>query len=118
MDARIGGDRVEAERTLTELAAALAGARRPPRVPTLHPGGRSVDPRPGPNVDTAQRAAARSAVCALVVQLRERGVPPERMLVDVKGVAQAASSGVLDADTARALVEDVVRWSVEAFYGR
>ena len=116
MDARIGGDRVEATRTLTRLAEAMAArgvGRRAPRLLYVQPEGARRRP---PDTNAAERDAARSAVCSFVVQLREHGVPPERMLVDVKGVAREASVGVLDPTSTRALVDDVVRWSVEAFY--
>jgi hypothetical protein len=120
MDARIGGDRVEAKRTLARLAEALASGRAPRRTPrlSLHLSEPPSFDRRFVGLGTAERDAAHSAVTAFVVQLRESGVPPQRMLVDVKNVAREASTGLLDTSAAGALVEDVVRWSVEAFYRR
>jgi hypothetical protein len=64
----------------------------------------------------ALRAELRAAVTAYVRYLRVDGVPPERMLVLVKSAIREAAPPELDAHEARDLVEDVVRWSVEAYY--
>jgi hypothetical protein len=64
----------------------------------------------------ALRAELRAGVTAYVRLLRADGVPPERMLVLVKSTIREATPLGLDAHEVRDLVEDVVRWSVEAYY--
>ena len=53
---------------------------------------------------------------AYVRHLKADGLPPERMLVLVKTAFREAAPPELDPVDARALMEDVVRWSVEAYY--
>ena len=65
---------------------------------------------------TALRAELRTSVTAYVRHLRDEGVPPERMLVLVKSTLRESTPADLDALEARALMEDVVRWSVDAYY--
>jgi hypothetical protein len=62
------------------------------------------------------RAELRESVVAYVRDLRAQGVPSERMLVLVKVAVREATPPELDAYEARALMEDVVRWSVDAYY--
>ncbi len=61
-------------------------------------------------------AQLRASVTAYVHHLRADGLPPERMLVLVKSAVHDATPAALDVDEARRLMEDVVRWSVEAYY--
>jgi len=64
----------------------------------------------------AIRAELRASVTAYVRHLRTDGVPPERMLVLVKSAVREVTPPELDAVEARELMEDVVRWSVDAYY--
>jgi hypothetical protein len=64
----------------------------------------------------ALRAQLQTSVTAYVRRLRADGLPSERMLVQVKSVVRDATPPELDVDEARELMEDVVRWSVEAYY--
>ncbi len=64
----------------------------------------------------ALRAQLRASVTAYVHHLKADGLPPERMLILVKSVVLDASPAALDVDDARRLMDDVVRWSVEAYY--
>lgn len=65
---------------------------------------------------TALRAQLRASVTAYVRHLKHDGLPPERMLVQVKSAVRDATPPELDHDAAKRLMEDVVRWSVEAYY--
>jgi hypothetical protein len=64
----------------------------------------------------AIRAELRASVTAYARHLRTDGVPPERMLVLVKSAVREATPAELDAVEARDLMEDVVRWSIDAYY--
>jgi hypothetical protein len=64
----------------------------------------------------ALRAQLRASVTAYVCHLRGDGVPAERMLVLVKSAVREATPPELDVWEACELMEDVVRWSVEAYY--
>ena len=74
------------------------------------------------NDDAIEESAVRGAVFAYVRQLRAAALPPERVLVTIKGVANR--SGVPDSrhddltpSTGRAgLMRKVVGWSIEAYY--
>jgi hypothetical protein len=68
------------------------------------------------NEALALRAQLRASVTAYVLHLRAGGAPPERMLVEVKSAVREATPPELDTFEARDLMEDVVRWSVEAYY--
>ena len=61
----------------------------------------------------ALRAMLRASVTTYVRQLREQGMTPERMLVLVKAAAAGTVARGVDA---RELVNDLVRWSIEAFF--
>ena len=65
---------------------------------------------------SALRAELRASVTAYVHHLRADGIPPERMLVLVKATLRESTPPELDAVEARTLMEDVVRWSVDAYY--
>ena len=64
----------------------------------------------------ALRAQLRASVTAYVRHLKSDGLPPERMLVLVKTTVREGLPEDLDVYEARELMEDVVRWSVEAYY--
>jgi hypothetical protein len=59
------------------------------------------------------------AVSVLVQYLKQRGDPPERVVIEVKHVVRAAYHDArfpLDPDTRR-LVDSVITWAIEAYYG-
>lgn len=59
------------------------------------------------------------AVSVLVQYLKQRGDPPERVVIEVKQVVRAAYHDArfpLDSDTRR-LVNNVITWAIEAYYG-
>ncbi|WP_284351220.1 hypothetical protein [Roseisolibacter agri] len=64
----------------------------------------------------ALRAELRASVTALVQHLHDDGEPPQRMLVLVKSTVAAALPPECDPSERRALMEDVVRWSIDAYY--
>ena len=64
----------------------------------------------------AIRAELRPSVIAFVRRLRDDGVPPEAMLVEVKAVLRDALPAELEPRDAQALVDDAVRWSIDAYY--
>ena len=76
----------------------------------------SAEARP-PAEAAAIRAQLRASLTCYVRQLAGEGLPAERMLVLVKrGVRDALPHGA-DPEQARLLIEDVVRWSIEAYFG-
>jgi hypothetical protein len=58
----------------------------------------------------------RASVTGYVGALRADGVPAERVVVAVKGIVREATPPRLDVHDARALMDEVVRWSIEAYY--
>ena len=58
------------------------------------------------------RSTVRGAAAAYARRLRDEGVTPERMLVLVKATTDAAGPGF----GARELTNDIVRWSIEAYF--
>jgi hypothetical protein len=64
----------------------------------------------------AARAQLRASVTAYVRCLRAEQLPPERVLVLVKSAVRDDTPPELDVADARELMEDVVRWSIEAYY--
>lgn len=60
------------------------------------------------------RTLLHDTVCALAHEHRQLGVPPERMLVLLKEMVSDVHSDV-DPET-RALINDIVSWSVEAYF--
>jgi hypothetical protein len=61
----------------------------------------------------ALRAMVRAAATVYARQLRAQGLPPERMLVLVK---QATSHQGIPGFGAQELTNDIVRWSIEAYF--
>jgi hypothetical protein len=61
-------------------------------------------------------ADLRACVAAYVGGLRGDGLPAERVVVLVKGTVREATPETLDVGEARDLMEDVVRWTIEAYY--
>ena len=77
-----------------------------------------VDLRPGQPDDTgsnlpALRMLARAAATAYARQLRAEGLPPQRMLVLVTA---ATSHQGFPGFGAQELTNDIVRWSIEAYF--
>jgi hypothetical protein len=64
----------------------------------------------------ALREQLRASVTAYVRHLKADGLPAERVLVFVKSAVREGAAPELDPAEVRALMEDVVRWSVEAYY--
>lgn len=62
------------------------------------------------------RDKLRDTVAAIAGLERAKGVPPEKVLMLLKGLVIDADSEKLDAGEARALTNDVVRWGIEAYY--
>ena len=62
------------------------------------------------------REQLRATVVAYVRQLKADGLPPERVLVLVKAAVLEATPPEFERGEARALMEEAVRWSVEAYY--
>ncbi len=65
--------------------------------------------------DRAVRDRARAALSCYVQELKADDVAPERALITVKVVARSVSSGVR-VRAREALVEEIVRWFVDAYY--
>jgi hypothetical protein len=65
---------------------------------------------------TAIRAQLRASLTGYVRRLAAEGLPAERMLVLVKRAVRDALPSQADPDQARLLLEDVVRWSIEAYF--
>lgn len=64
----------------------------------------------------AIRDRLRETVSALACLERTKGVPPERMLVLLKAILVEAKAEKLDASDAQSLLDDVIRWGIEAYY--
>lgn len=58
------------------------------------------------------RSMARGAAAAYARRLRDEGVTPERMLVLVKATTDVSRPG----QGVRELTNDIVRWSIEAYF--
>lgn len=115
------GTAAHVRQSLERMAAALQGAdgrqaghSRPPLARAGRP---PSDPNGGGRAAAGpHREALRDSVRAYARQLRAEAVPPQRMLVLVKGEVAAAAPGACDGDDRRTLLEDVVRWSIDAYY--
>ena len=62
------------------------------------------------------RDKLRDTVAAIAGLERARGVPPEKVLMLLKGLVIDADAERLDAGDVRSLTNDVVRWGIEAYY--
>jgi hypothetical protein len=62
------------------------------------------------------RATLRRAVELYARDLRRRGVPPERMIVAVKGVVRRAAASPAPLPEPERLIPDLVEWSVAAYF--
>jgi hypothetical protein len=61
----------------------------------------------------AERDRLRETVCAFVDELKRQGLPPERVIVELRSIADQARTGVLT----ESLIADAVRWCIERYYG-
>ncbi|HZS62713.1 MAG TPA: hypothetical protein VFA43_25865 [Gemmatimonadaceae bacterium] len=64
----------------------------------------------------AIRDRLRDSVAALAASERAKGVPPEKMLIELKSMVLDVEDDKLDVALARSLMDDVVRWGIEAYY--
>jgi hypothetical protein len=112
------GSRDHLHQTVASGCRASLEARRRPAMSTRFGLARPTDALAGPAspLSGAARAQIRASVTALVRQLRRRGMPPEGMLVQVKSAAREALPAPMVGLEARAVIEDVVRWSIAAYY--
>jgi len=67
------------------------------------------------DVSRAMREQLRHVVTSYVSILRLEGTPPERVIVQVKTAVEACDLS-LDAKRRRQVMEEVVRWAVDAYY--
>jgi len=58
----------------------------------------------------------RDTVSAIAGLERAKGVPPEKVLMLLKGLVIDADAEKLDAPEARSLTNDIVKWGIEAYY--
>jgi hypothetical protein len=65
---------------------------------------------------SVDRDQLRAVVSKLARVERAQGVPPEKMLVLMKAILRNANTGTLAWDEARALTQDIILWSIEAYY--
>lgn len=70
-------------------------------------------------------AELQEAVHAFVDARRHSGEPPERILVALKELSRSvlrsrrrATTGAIDDDGSRVLVEQIVRWAIARYYDR
>lgn len=70
-------------------------------------------------------AELQQAVHAFVDSRRHSGEPPERILVELKELSRSvlrsrrrATTGAIDDDGSRVLVEQMVRWAIARYYAR
>jgi hypothetical protein len=107
----------EVRALLTRAAEAIAASdarAAPARVAYLTLGdGESRDA--ATRVD-ALREQLRDTVIAIAQLDRAKGVPPERMVALIRSVLDDADEAALRRPAGRALKNDVVRWSIEAYY--
>lgn len=72
---------------------------------------------PDPSSDlVALLAHVRTTVTTLVGRRRADGTPIERVLPEVKTLVRAAAAGSVAGKVTETLLEQVVRWSIEAYY--
>ena len=67
------------------------------------------------DVSRELREQLRHIVTSYVSILRLEGTPPERVIVQVKTAVEACELS-LDAKRRRQVMEEVVRWAVDAYY--
>lgn len=65
--------------------------------------------------DSTRTDVLREAICDFVRELKGRELPPERVLVIVKGVVSAARLDD-DWDAQRRLLQQVITWCIDEYY--
>lgn len=102
MDTGVNSDTIGAEsrRTLNEQVAALHEAL--------------VEAREGREYDTAR---LRAAVAAVAIAAREEQIPPERLIILLKGLVADPAVRHVSYWWLRVLTDRFVRWGIEAYYG-
>ena len=124
--AGVPAERARSLRSSAQLRAALERARQTIREShDRAPHSRSVLARPQALVGASERlrqqalalrAQLQASVTAYARDLRADGVPCEGMLVLVKSTVREATGPELHPAEASELMEDLVRWSIEAYY--
>ena len=66
-----------------------------------------------PLLSDEQREALRQAVCAFVDELKSEGMSAERVVIEMRVIANDVRFSVLDDH----VVEDAVRWCIAHYYG-
>ncbi len=66
---------------------------------------------PGPNLSPLP-----SAIRSYVTQLRDRGVPPERVLAILKGLLDEIAPDLHESEQGRSLAANVIRWGMASYY--
>jgi hypothetical protein len=79
-------------------------------------GGAADARRDGRAAEAAARATLRQAVERYARDLRRQGVPPERMIVAVKGVVKRATASAHPLPEPEYLIPDLVQWSIAAYF--
>lgn len=64
----------------------------------------------------AVRAQICDSITAYVHCLRSEKLPPQQVVILLKSAIREATPAGLDATAARVLMEDAVRWGIEAYY--
>jgi hypothetical protein len=113
------GSRAHIRATISRARAALADARALAARSSANLA-RSLalagDSQTKVQASLALRAQLRASVTAYVTGLKADGMPSERVLVLVKAAIREATPPDFDPYDARDLMEEAVRWTVEAYY--
>ncbi|HUQ84232.1 MAG TPA: hypothetical protein VM076_23980 [Gemmatimonadaceae bacterium] len=115
------GTRAHVRRALDKARATLSAAQE--RVARSHRALASSERRlivepstPTAPIAASSRAELRASVTAYARRLRNDGLPPERVLVEVKTAVHETVSPTLGSSEVADLVDNVVRWTVDAYY--
>jgi hypothetical protein len=65
----------------------------------------------------ATESELRRAVCDYTALLRAADAPPEQVLVAIKQLLREVAGGMLDPEEYRQLLDRVVRWCINSYYG-
>ncbi len=100
-----------------DRARSAGAAERADRVIDRHEGARARDDaRREREAEGTARLALRRAVERYARDLRQAGVPPERMIVAVKSVVRRAAVDRSPLPEPEHLIPDLVQWSVAAYF--
>ena len=114
------GSRAHVRQTLERAHATLAAARGrlgDSDATLERAGDRTAASERAVQESLALRTQLHASVTAYVRGLKADAIPPERMLALVKSTVLEATPPELDVAQGRALMEDAVRWSIDAYYG-